>query len=155
MIKIEHNIVNNSECDELISWYQTNQSMSVRYDNNNVYRFEGIDILQKLYLFSVTEKILGTAEIDRIRIQHVDKEIDVVEEFHSHVTPYSFIIFLNDDFEGGELIFNNITIKPKKGQMVYFSGEEKHYVKRVTNGHRYSLVCFLKSKLKFEKNTMI
>ena len=63
---------------------------------------------------------------------------------HTHTPPYSYVIFLNDNFEGGELIFENIRIKPKKGQMVYFSREEKHYVDNVICGNRYTLVSFTK-----------
>lgn len=155
MIKIEDNIINNSECDELISWYETNQNMSVKYTSNDVYRFEGIDILDKIPMFSFTKRYLNNVDIDRIRLQHVNYEIDVIEEFHSHVTPYSFVIFLNDNFEGGELIFDNILINPKKSRMIYFTGEEKHYVKKVKSGSRYTLVCFLKSKPIFEKVNII
>ena len=71
----------------------------------------------------------------------------MTETYHTHFDPYSFVCFLNDNFEGGELIFNNITFQPKKNQMVYFTGDEKHLVKNVSNGYRYTLVCFLKRDL--------
>ena len=62
----------------------------------------------------------------------------------------STIIFLNDNFEGGELVFPelDITIKPKKGTLICFpSGRNYlHQVKPVTSGERYSLVNWLTVK---------
>ena len=55
----------------------------------------------------------------------------------------SFIIFLNNEFEGGELIIRKdlkeITIDHKVGSLCIFSSKYKHKVSRVTTGKRYSL----------------
>lgn len=62
---------------------------------------------------------------------------------------YSAIIYLNDDFTGGELIFTKDlqgeiverTVKPKCGRVVAFSSgnENIHGVRAVTNGSRFAL----------------
>ncbi|KAJ3639489.1 hypothetical protein Zmor_002848 [Zophobas morio] len=62
---------------------------------------------------------------------------------------YSAIIFLNDDFEGGEFIFSadlnaeevQGVVKPKCGRMVAFSSgfENLHGVRAVTKGSRYGI----------------
>lgn len=53
------------------------------------------------------------------------------------------VLYLNDDFEGGELVYpyKGITIKPKPGLLVVHSGSEDyiHGVKKVTKGIRYSI----------------
>lgn len=60
---------------------------------------------------------------------------------------YAANLYLNDDFEGGELFFpeRNLSIKPKAGQLVLFPGgnEYIHGVKPVTSGER----CVLFSPL--------
>lgn len=60
---------------------------------------------------------------------------------------YAANIYLNDNYEGGELIFNNLrySLKPKAGQLILFpSGiEYKHEVSQITDGDRYSVVAFL------------
>ena len=62
----------------------------------------------------------------------------------------SFIFYLNEEFGGGELEFNDLglTIKPKRGMMVVFPSyhEFSHQVHTVTWGHRYSIVGWLKTK---------
>jgi len=56
----------------------------------------------------------------------------------------SSIIYLNDDFEGGELFFPefSLEIKPKKGMLVCFPSNHfySHTVKPVTKGERFCLV---------------
>ena len=63
-----------------------------------------------------------------------------------HPTPfrkYASVIYLNDDFEGGNLLFPSlrIEIKPKRGLMVGLLGDRKHEhgVRTVTKGNRYTM----------------
>ena len=59
----------------------------------------------------------------------------------------SFIFYLNDGYEGGDLIMPDlgIRIRPERGMMVSFPSNRfyKHGVEPVTNGHRYSMVCWV------------
>jgi hypothetical protein len=59
---------------------------------------------------------------------------------------YSSILYLNDDYEGGELYFEelDLLIKPKTNQLVFFpSGSEfRHEVRPVVSGDRYTLASF-------------
>ena len=58
----------------------------------------------------------------------------------------SAVIFLNDEFEGGEFVFPDlrIRIRPEPGLMVCFPSTEDylHQVEPVTKGTRYSLVTW-------------
>jgi Rps23 Pro-64 3,4-dihydroxylase Tpa1-like proline 4-hydroxylase len=53
------------------------------------------------------------------------------------------LVYLNDDYEGGELSFatHDITIKPKKGDLIMFPGNlhYAHEVLEVLSGTRYTL----------------
>lgn len=58
----------------------------------------------------------------------------------------SIVMFLNDDFEGGDFIFPDlkVRVRPEPGMMVCFPSNHhyKHGVEPVTKGTRYSIVCW-------------
>lgn len=60
----------------------------------------------------------------------------------------SAIIYLNDDFDGGEIEFINfgIKIKPKPGMLLLFPSNYaySHIAHPVTNGTKYAIVTWLK-----------
>lgn len=51
----------------------------------------------------------------------------------------TFMIYLNDDFEGGETKFDEVEIIPKKGAALCFIHEQKHEGCPVQNGSKYVL----------------
>lgn len=59
---------------------------------------------------------------------------------------YGVVIYLNDNFEGGELYYPdlNLTVKPEKGMLVYHQGDEAHEVLKVVSGERYTLTSFIR-----------
>lgn len=147
MIVIYTELMTNIEAKELIEYYENNIQREYT-EVDKIYRYKGIDITGVFSEFSFLKKIgLQLDMMDRIRIQRVDNTINMVEHPHTHFEPYSFVSFLNDNFTGGELVFDNITIQPKKNQLVYFTKNERHLVKNVSEGYRYTLVCFLKKDL--------
>jgi|688.fasta_scaffold36939_4 hypothetical protein len=87
---------------------------------------------------------------------HADSENEsctaVLRSYTGHSLPpflimYSALIYLNDDYEGGELCFplHGIEIKPKPGTLIMFPGNcmYLHEVKEVVSGHRYTHNFFL------------
>lgn len=53
---------------------------------------------------------------------------------------FTFLIYLNDEFEGGETEFKDlITIKPKKGALVVFNHSYRHEGKVISEGVKYAL----------------
>lgn len=61
---------------------------------------------------------------------------------------YSALVYLTNDYDGGEIIFpnENIELKPKPGTLVYFYGdsETEHGVKMVRSGKRTNWILFFK-----------
>ena len=83
---------------------------------------------------------------------HYDEHVDSEELWHNkHENKIewkklfdrdiSIFLYLNDDYEGGELVFPNqhITVNPKSGMLVAFPSNHHfvHSVKPVTKGTRY------------------
>ena len=144
MITVYQDIISDEEIKEFLDYYQKHiEEEFLRVDK--VYVFKSINIIDHINEFKFLRRLRYT-NYDRIRIQHVDNKLDMLLEPHRHTPPYSFIVFLNDDYEGGELFMDNITFKPKKGQLIYFTGDEPHYVNNVTKGDRYTLVGFTVDK---------
>jgi len=51
----------------------------------------------------------------------------------------TFMIYLNDDFEGGETAFEELVVKPKCGSALLFFHAIRHEGREVTRGHKYVL----------------
>jgi predicted 2-oxoglutarate/Fe(II)-dependent dioxygenase YbiX len=68
---------------------------------------------------------------------------------------YTVILYLNDDYEGGELFFpqHNIVIKPSAGSIVTFPGDHTniHGVNEVKNKTRYTIVSWWDDTIKETK----
>jgi Rps23 Pro-64 3,4-dihydroxylase Tpa1-like proline 4-hydroxylase len=58
----------------------------------------------------------------------------------------SIVLYLNDDFEGGDFVFpdHHIRVRPEPGMLVCFPSNHhyKHGVEPVIRGNRYSIVCW-------------
>lgn len=52
---------------------------------------------------------------------------------------YTFLIYLNDDFTGGDTTFNDVVISPKKGSALIFYHPLEHAGTEVTQGTKYIL----------------
>jgi hypothetical protein len=93
-------------------------------------------------------------------IQRMQPGVELKAHTDQHTDPsirYATIVYINDEYEGGELFFPNldISLKPKPGDMLFFPGDEKHEhgVRHVQEGSiRYVVVGFIKEKDHYEKN---
>ena len=70
------------------------------------------------------------------------------------ISDKSYILLLNDEFEGGEFYLDNKHIKFEKGDLLEFNGFILHEVKEITEGYREVLVIFSKKKLKLKKTLL-
>lgn len=87
-------------------------------------------------------------------IQRMQEGVELKAHTDQHTDPsirYATIIYLNDDYEGGELFFINkdLELRPKPGDLVIFPGTDEfnHGVRHVQPGPiRYVIVGFVKEK---------
>jgi prolyl 4-hydroxylase len=63
---------------------------------------------------------------------------------------FTFMIYLNDDFIGGETIFSNVTIQPKQGMALVFFHDLEHSGNSVKEGIKYVLRTDMMFKLELE-----
>jgi|LakMenE18May11ns_1017448.scaffolds.fasta_scaffold9946759_7 hypothetical protein len=76
---------------------------------------------------------------------HTDRDHD--HEFNTF--DWTALIYLNDDYEGGELEFNKLgyEIKPSAGSIIFFSSDEVHSAKTVLSGNKYFIFFYIQSQL--------
>lgn len=92
--------------------------------------------------------------------QRMQSGVELKAHTDQHTDPsikYATIIYLNDDYLGGELFFTSkdLELKPKPGSLVIFPGTDEfnHGVRHVQPGPiRYVLVGFIKVRDFYEKN---
>lgn len=133
------------------------------YYRNPVYRFKGIDVdLEEeswLLLRMLEHRIIAKkGDIELLRVQKLSASVKVVDAFHVHTQPFSFVVFLNTLYTGGDFIYTNEMYEEKKarkrtGKLLFFTGDIPHKVTQVSTGDRFTLVAFLKrSTSEFTKN---
>jgi len=97
----------------------------------------------------------GIQRIDEINVLKYEKDDFYVAHTDSFLTiprTLSIVIFLNDDYEGGELVFHcprtrqpYMSIPPKSNRLVIFPSNflYPHSVNKVNKGVRYSIVSWM------------
>lgn len=68
--------------------------------------------------------------------RHIDGRFKRNDNEESRIT---FMIYLNDDYTGGETRFNDVVIQPKIGMALFFIHEQKHESTPITDGVKYVL----------------
>lgn len=90
--------------------------------------------------------------------QHYDWHVDVDVNSSNYVRKISASVILSDpkDYEGGEFelvphgrVNEPFVVKPKRGEVVFFSSFMPHRVRPVTSGVRKSLVCWVMGERTF------
>jgi predicted 2-oxoglutarate/Fe(II)-dependent dioxygenase YbiX len=92
---------------------------------------------------------------------HADGETAAGWPAYNYIVDYGSIIYLNDDYEGGEIFFPkyNIHMKPKPGTLIFFPSTNMyaHGVTEVIDGVRYTSPHFwipVKHKILMEMAAM-
>lgn len=63
-------------------------------------------------------------------------------------TDYNSLIYLNDDFDGGEFYTKTVSFKPIKGSLTFFDGRNVHHgVREVKRKHRHTLIFWWKNSV--------
>jgi predicted 2-oxoglutarate/Fe(II)-dependent dioxygenase YbiX len=106
----------------------------------------------RIYASHIPDPIdVKTVEINIMRYQENGHYIPHTDHHRTQPRTLSFSIFLNDDYDGGDLEFhlpdqsNIYTVKKKKGRIVMFPSNflYPHKVVPVTKGTRYVVVGWL------------
>lgn len=115
---------------------QINKAVEFAYDFFlNKYKMQGEFELHRSHGNLMFEK----AKLD----DHEDDAVVGIESKDLPSRTYVMGIFLNDDYEGGEIYFpnSNIDLKPPTGSLLLFPGfKSRHGVREVTSGVRINIL---------------
>lgn len=150
MVIVSPNFITPSESNDFINFIDNNSDNVTHFNEN--YWYNGINIKNNIDTFSFFKRInIESYSPHLLRIHKIDRYNSTPEVAHYDDTPFSFIIFLNDNFIGGEINFKGIVVKPISNSIVYFTKDAIHSIKKVQEGTRYTLVGFLNKPIKFDR----
>jgi len=135
------NFITPQECDALIKYFKNNKKQTEHYRDTIILKYNNNKILERL-----------NSMITFFNFKNVDNMEIVNWPEGSEMKPHydegdflSFLIYLNDDFDGGETLIKDIKFKPSKGALVIFSnGLYLHEVNKIKKGNRYTLIAWYK-----------
>ena len=148
-LKVYDNAISDDMCDRALDFYNYHPNLHRRFDNDKVPNFTQVNFTVNRNLdFELHEYFVNNAQkyiaeyrsklydtnffpeeygFEEFRIKHYN--CDGIDQFDTHVDSASmhsskrflaFFWYLNDVELGGETIFMNINIRPKKGRLVIF-----------------------------------
>ena len=82
--------------------------------------------------------------------QHINTHKDRDHDHENNTYDWTALIYLNDDYEGGSVLFNNLDLEitPSAGSILFFSTDEPHTAKRVI-GNKCFIFFYIQSKYNF------
>ena len=176
------NFLSESQCEQIIKEFnnllvKAETIGSHKSARKSLVRFVEIDSVHKKILDTINGLIsLKNFYIEKNEdIQFTKYEIGDYFDWHTDTTyksnnqldiiknrTYSIVIQLNDEYEGGDFLYEDIntkeikSIKKQKGSIFLFNSSIRHKVDTITKGTRYSLVTWLKlNQIENVKKTLL
>ncbi len=147
MILLQENFISDLECKKLIDLFKKNKSNTEFYSINNTNTLK-VSKIKSTIVNNIKEKVVSNCSSLTNSKIYLDNYELVEWPTGSYHPPhydlptdiFSSIIYLNDNFEGGETYFSESKIiKPTKGACLTFSNSKyRHSVNKINTGTRYT-----------------
>jgi len=142
----EQRIILLSEAKEDLDWNTLHIGNTVKDMGDKLYcKMESI--YKNIEAFFINkESIVYSRDLRRLRnSEFMWSHIDGGNPDDLRKIVFGIAIYLNEDFEGGELIYPDLglSVTPKAGSMVVHDASLKHQVFPVVKGSRYSITTFV------------
>jgi hypothetical protein len=135
------NFLGAQDCNHLIEHFKNNIDKTSPFGDRIILKYKNETILEKLNSMMT---FFNFKNIDNMEIVKWP-EGSALPPHHDDGDFLTFIIFLNEDFDGGESVIENIKIKPKLGDLLIFSnGLYLHEIKKIKKGERFVLIAWYK-----------
>lgn len=155
---IIENFLTDKECDELIRIYQVNEAQLAK-PFGKTYTFALMGALPEVAepnaqmikyvhakLSALIQHVDNKAYMDYFQLVKWPEKSSMDPHIDQPAHQYTSLIYLNDDYEGGETVVESEAIKPKKGMVVVLKGNVyTHGVNEVTSGTRFMLSAWYKA----------
>lgn len=115
--------------------------------NTNLFRLYGTALEEKIKsCFSNLDSCIPIMNIRRLKVgEFTPNHTDLGPKNNQTEMIFGIVVYLNDDYEGGELYYSDIDfkLKPKKNSLVIHRSTNPHEVFPVQSGTRYSITSFI------------
>ena len=137
LILLYDNFLSKEECDKYVSVFKKEKDKIKQYRDTFTLKIQDVVLLNKLKFEFNINKLMTP---DNLEIVMWPK--DSFMNLHcDNKDTLAFIIYLNEDYVGGETIVDKKKIEPKTGRVVIFSnGRLEHSVNKIEEGTRYTLI---------------
>lgn len=151
------NFLSGSECERLIDyfWLNRNSVYTNKLNPNNCILDLGEDrpmdnpLIRTVWDRLNSHCLLGGVEVHWAQMYEwdIDSKMNGHFDFASKHTVYTSIIYLNDDFEGGQTFFEGKEDSvPETGAAIFYDGcKIMHGVKPVKKNKRYTLTAWYRN----------
>jgi len=130
MICVFENTIDDVSIRKLLEYWYNHESKSVSIlKKYNSYSLNIIEIQDILSTFNI-KKTFPIELYSVCYLQYIDESYGKTNhdnKYHNHNPLWTYVQYLNDNYDGGEIHFESgFKYKPKKGDMVCFTGDEPH-----------------------------
>ena len=146
ILELPH-FISDDQCDEIIALFHSEKENQERWVGSLNVHLESKDLKElgigdRVYMLA--KQMSGLVqEVDTCNIACFPDGKGMQAHTDYPWDAFGFVIYLNDDFDGGETFFELDelkTISPEKGKMIIFPGNTVvHGVNTVHNGDRYTV----------------
>ena len=137
LILLYDNFLLKEDCDKYINVFKKEKDKIKQYRDTFTLKIKDVALLNKLKSEFNIDKLLTP---DNLEIVMWPKN-SFMDLHYDNKDTLAFIIYLNEDYIGGETIIDKKTIEPKTGRVVIFSnGRLEHSVNKIQEGTRYTLI---------------
>jgi hypothetical protein len=139
MIEI-NNFISNEYCDKLIKVHQQHCTSKVEPFEQRPYYINGKFPEIENKIEKLCKNLSPLSLLDTIAIVHWSVGSYMKPHYDNPKDLFACLIYLNDDYKGGQTCFEGVEIQPEKGKLFLFSAcGVKHWVNMVQESDRYTL----------------
>jgi predicted 2-oxoglutarate/Fe(II)-dependent dioxygenase YbiX len=160
-------IFSKDECDQIIEYGNSNGWSEFDHMHlNNVYSiitqswvmnriFDYLYSYGNITMNNEVEMLLYKYNVGGKNRLHKDTDWADTSETKYNDRVITTNVLLNNSFKGGELVISGEVYEQKVGHICYHSARVPHEVKVVTEGERYTLICFIHNQDIFRKKHLL
>lgn len=147
-VEVFKNVLHKEELDTLLVEAKDKLKGARSFGNstNTCVEFENEELAEKIqrHLFKKLNVTTYKYQMQYQCWQDGEKsDLHVHDDFNRSLCDYNTLIYLNDDFDGGEFYTLDFIHKPKTGDVTFFNGETTwHGVKPIRNNDRYTIIIW-------------
>ena len=137
LILLYDNFLSKEECANYVSFFKKEKDKIKQHRDTFTLNIIDVVLLNKLKFEFNIDKLMTP---DNLQIVMWPKD-SFMDLHYDHGDTLAFIIYLNEDYLGGETIVDKKKIEPKTGRVIIFSnGRLEHSVNKIEEGTRYTLI---------------